>query len=211
MRGDRPLFEKGKTIYLTFIPHARGSTQVRLSPQGDCHVYPACAGIDLAGANISKRSRCLPRMRGDRPSLPIVVLAISLFTPHARGSTAIFPFLPPEVVVYPACAGIDLEHHTPYAIHHRLPRMRGDRPPSPRRRRLRLTFTPHARGSTVLTSRQELAYLVYPACAGIDPLIFFLGLLVLRLPRMRGDRPLSPICFISLQAFTPHARGSTGQ
>ena len=69
MRGDRPFKDGGYHFEFMFTPHARGSTPGMgdwLSPAG---VYPACAGIDhFAGAG-GKGLVCLPRMRGDRPSL----------------------------------------------------------------------------------------------------------------------------------------------
>ncbi len=50
-------------------------------------------------------------------------------------------------------------------------------------------FTPHARGSTFFLIPIRLSACVYPACAGIDPLVYFPILIFLSLPRMRGDRP----------------------
>ncbi len=87
--------------------------------------------------------------------------------------------------------------------------MRGDRPPKGRRESRHSRFTPHARGSTRRVAAILYYCIVYPACAGIDPLIFFLGLLVLRLPRMRGDRPHTLHKKGRSLKFTPHARGST--
>ena len=87
--------------------------------------------------------------------------------------------------------------------------MRGDRPRmlehSPSRKR----FTPHARGSTSHPPTVPQYGRVYPACAGIDleasdPSIGGGGL-----PRMRGDRPWEANAKALIEAFTPHARGST--
>ncbi len=67
-------------------------------------------------------------MRGDRPYNGSAPSTATEFTPHARGSTR-YRFLHdfPDMV-YPACAGIDLDgtilHYCPDC----LPRMRGDRP-----------------------------------------------------------------------------------
>ena len=70
-------------------------------------VYPACAGIDLVMSFIFANFIRLPRMRGDRPPIPISLFSMRKFTPHARGSTllAMKQFLAEKV--YPACAGID--------------------------------------------------------------------------------------------------------
>ncbi len=111
--------------------------------------------------------------------------------------------------VYPACAGID--RSAPHRDHGavRLPRMRGDRPFSRRGIDSWRKFTPHARGSTQELTDTELEEFVYPACAGIDLHILVFLLYVVRLPRMRGDRPVSSGPQPLPYPFTPHARGST--
>ena len=87
--------------------------------------------------------------------------------------------------------------------------MRGDRPchllPFP----LVFRFTPHARGSTLMNEVMVYGTSVYPACAGIDPGIFTKTPTTYCLPRMRGDRPKSPLNPHHRPSFTPHARGST--
>ena len=91
-----------------FTPHARGSTAFVRFLDGLLEVYPACAGIDLAGADISKHPCCLPRMRGDRPLTGALTTRRLRFTPHARGSTPHNSSSFTAHAVYPACAGIDL-------------------------------------------------------------------------------------------------------
>jgi len=70
-------------------------------------------------------------------------------------------------------------------------------------------FTPHARGSTQLLNRYKRIEMVYPACAGIDPVRLTLSFDFHRLPRMRGDRPHEWDDDGEKIPFTPHARGST--
>ena len=148
-------------------------------------------------------------MRGDRPCYLVSDGVTPLFTPHARGSTGTLRRDTIIASVYPACAGIDLVTSAMRETLRGLPRMRGDRPPKGRRESRHSRFTPHARGSTRRVAAILYYCIVYPACAGIDPLIFFLGLLVLRLPRMRGDRPHTLHKKGRSLKFTPHARGST--
>ena len=50
----------------------------------------------------------------------------------------------------------------------RLPRMRGDRPFIFLLTKQGKTFTPHARGSTMIARAPVYLLAVYPACAGID-------------------------------------------
>ena len=70
-------------------------------------------------------------------------------------------------------------------------------------------FTPHARGSTLAYKLFNVFPFVYPACAGIDPSLYFLRGCDRSLPRMRGDRPCFFHCSCHFSLFTPHARGST--
>ena len=131
------------------------------------------------------------------------------FTPHARGSTLSKNLRCIHLLVYPACAGIDLYFRFLIRPKLGLPRMRGDRPTPHHILPDGGGFTPHARGSTVSEWRQQVHQQVYPACAGIDPLspvhIDGRGCL----PRMRGDRPVTILRPDMSFKFTPHARGST--
>ncbi len=148
-------------------------------------------------------------MRGDRPSMLVTFSSTLPFTPHARGSTCGSRLSPAAVTVYPACAGIDRRLPVDLLRRVRLPRMRGDRPWKALSGNHKHTFTPHARGSTVPFPRRGRYKGVYPACAGIDLIFLAARRSSRRLPRMRGDRPMTTIKTWYAQAFTPHARGST--
>ncbi len=192
-----------------FTPHARGSTLPALIALPMVIVYPACAGIDPLGVDTEELRTRLPRMRGDRPRLSEIRAQMEEFTPHARGSTLPALIALPMVIVYPACAGIDPLGVDTEELRTRLPRMRGDRPPSFTFLSLRKQFTPHARGSTLIEEPPAKTIFVYPACAGIDLDRRRVWRKAEGLPRMRGDRP--PILFSRswIRRFTPHARGST--
>ena len=128
MRGDRPLVERIFSLFFSFTPHARGSTFPLSLSLSLSSVYPACAGIDLVFLLIVSVTPCLPRMRGDRPVPELGPDKPNEFTPHARGSTYTCSQIREEGRVYPACAGIDLDHLLYMRLSIRLPRMRGDRP-----------------------------------------------------------------------------------
>ena len=130
MRGDRPYTERLITIKAEFTPHARGSTRCLFQ----C-LLVVCS---------------LPRMRGDRPFLIFLRSFFILFTPHARGSTLHRNGDILRRGVYPACAGIDLIFFASFPPCGRLPRMRGDRPTARCKPPALSSFTPHARGSTLL-------------------------------------------------------------
>ena len=150
-------------------------------------------------------------MRGDRPaecaSCPRYVRA----TPHARGSTHPCCTRRRRTRGYPACAGIDLRMVHDADLRSRLPRMRGDRPTAGHGAGGPQQATPHARGSTSTTIRDNLPWDGYPACAGIDPVPVRAEPGTPGLPRMRGDRPLHARPFQPQLKATPHARGSTSR
>ncbi len=129
-------------------------------------------------------------MRGDRPVNKQMLELLKEFTPHARGSTAGASRRLSIPYVYPACAGIDPTAARVAGLGTGLPRMRGDRPHDPDAWYWAVSFTPHARGSTriPLASRERVR--VYPACAGIDRKLTKPVWSSVRLPRMRGDRPI---------------------
>ena len=150
-------------------------------------------------------------MRGDRPVYINSYGGFVRFTPHARGSTVIRPFSIYTLPVYPACAGIDPCGTTIAMEPVCLPRMRGDRPPDVAVVIRHTSFTPHARGSTLLSKCIVLSGLVYPACAGIDRVLGRCRSQGCSLPRMRGDRPSGHSTSLKFGWFTPHARGSTSE
>ncbi len=211
MRGDRPIVFHFLLSHLLFTPHARGSTARRAARSHQKRVYPACAGIDRGRRKSLRSVASLPRMRGDRPRLWRMTANRCAFTPHARGSTCIWPGPALFVGVYPACAGIDLIFRRFGETCRSLPRMRGDRPTSDGYLSSICLFTPHARGSTRPSASFWTTESVYPACAGIDPKPIHKITRTVCLPRMRGDRPTKRTGRHLPGAFTPHARGSTGQ
>ena len=148
-------------------------------------------------------------MRGDRPQITTNTPITLTFTPHARGSTPIPSVHYDHPIVYPACAGIDRTVVSISAATICLPRMRGDRPRLLHRCARTQRFTPHARGSTIVSLPGIFEDPVYPACAGIDRTGSLHLLERGGLPRMRGDRPGARRSSKMTVLFTPHARGST--
>ena len=134
---------------------------------------------------------------------------MSLSTPHARGSTAVFPVVPYARCVYPACAGIHRRRGGARILPRRLPRMRGDPPGVTPGFVALLRSTPHARGSTLQCLSAPPVVSVYPACAGIHLNPAPLSDTCICLPRMRGDPPGGGLHLAVFDGSTPHARGST--
>ena len=106
MRGDPPTPLRSSLLENMSTPHARGSTHSVHGVTSFAAVYPACAGIHPQPCILQEPLPSLPRMRGDPPRKCSTERALSVSTPHARGST---PLQTPVHIlqrVYPACAGI---------------------------------------------------------------------------------------------------------
>ncbi len=190
MRGDRPWKLSPVQDGRQFPPHARGSTCRPARWASRTQVSPACAGIDRHIHIMRFFGRRFPRMRGDRPSLFLLMGSLYRFPPHARGSTPFYGRLASPNPVSPACAGIDLCMARSIPLPMRFPRMRGDRPLERRGLERMTRFPPHARGSTLGRGWLAQIWPVSPACAGIDLTPSLYPLLRTSFPRMRGDRPL---------------------
>ncbi len=113
--------------------------------------------------------------------------------PHPRGSTWSIPINTICAKVSPAPAGIDPPVRTLHPDWPRLPRTRGDRPIPIVASEVITPSPPHPRGSTLSLSIRNLAGIVSPAPAGIDPSGTFDSYSYGSLPRTRGDRPKNEI------------------
>ena len=148
-------------------------------------------------------------MRGDQPTMIARRCQEKLFTPHARGSIQVNDRFIESTSIYPACAGINPMGMPLATPKKNLPRMRGDQPASGTDRADMPAFTPHARGSTQIVKLHPFRVQIYPACAGISPILQMTLRLSLHLPRMRGDQPGYTFVLDHWCEFTPHARGSS--
>ncbi len=190
-------------------PHPRGSTVSDLGKPFREIVSPAPAGIDLLWPLSYFLRVRLPRTRGDRPLRSGSGIPVGWSPPHPRGSTGAGKRHEAFALVSPAPAGIDPFAASRISQSQRLPRTRGDRPQTGRRGGKEKRSPPHPRGSTwwMLGVRNNL--IVSPAPAGIDPGHHPPATLWWRLPRTRGDRPLSPCWNTPHKTSPPHPRGST--
>ncbi len=190
MRGDRPPGRASAPPSTTAAPHARGSTLPGHHAKRRIEGCPACAGIDPALVHSLRAPSRLPRMRGDRPERDVRSTSSVMAAPHARGSTRRRSETLRAGAGCPACAGIDPERLALALNWEGLPRMRGDRPTSSDAFVNVCAAAPHARGSTRQAKRTTRSAYGCPACAGIDPRGDTMATHELRLPRMRGDRPV---------------------
>ena len=208
-RGDRPLSQFLRHPPGQAPPHPRGSTPHDLPPDPRLRGSPAPAGIDPAPTSSPRSATRLPRTRGDRPLSGYYGHPSVAAPPHPRGSTLRAGEWRPRARGSPAPAGIDPPTCGRTASRRRLPRTRGDRPPSP------VTITggglapPHPRGSTQEADRHDDEGDGSPAPAGIDPRPARGYAGGNRLPRTRGDRPEPRGYGWDANPAPPHPRGST--
>ena len=169
---------------------------------------PACAGNAPLSASGARLTAVHPRMRGERFFRIQTAVAGRGSSPHARGTHGCWWGSDREVRFIPACAGNarrGVFHLPPGPVH---PRMRGERPRCPVKRRPDDGSSPHARGTRVKCQVACQACRFIPACAGnafsgrrefLSPTVH---------PRMRGERRIeyarAPVAYGS----SPHARGT---
>ena len=131
--------------------------------------------------------------------------------PHTRGSTWHQDDCHGDQAASPAHAGIDHMPNGRDDAPRRLPRTRGDRPPSKIAREKEPPPPPHTRGSTWRITGPRGGATASPAHAGIDPHRPLRSPGAACLPRTRGDRPAQVVCRCRHELPPPHTRGSTWQ
>ena len=209
VRGDRPVTGRLSWGASKASPRPRGSTFSSCLHQDRRSGFPASAGIDPVHTRYTRFQWRLPRVRGDRPLSGLSAREAIGASPRPRGSTGPGPALGPAQGGFPASAGIDLHKEAGLPRPHRLPRVRGDRPPSsaavgpPRR------ASPRPRGSTPHPRKRILHGPGFPASAGIDPHQLARRSRTRWLPRVRGDRPVMGESVGIRAAASPRPRGST--
>ena len=188
-RGDGPPCWLCSGLSDLCSPRTRGWTGDHRRDRLRHQVFPAHAGMDqpMRHASIG-RPACSPRTRGwTEWDLSAVV----------------------SCVVFPAHAGMDRRPSRPECRARRVPRARGDGPRSCMNCRCANECSPRTRGWTA--SRQPLPYaaVVFPAHAGMDRGPRLRPDAVLRVPRARGDGPLSAADLDYLDTCSPRTRGWT--
>ena len=151
----------------------------------------------------------LPRTRGDGPELISAETGECVAPPHARGWTGTPLRFRGRDGGSPARAGMDPEHGLLLHSAHGLPRTRGDGPSRQLRPDRYCPAPPHARGWTVDEAFPICLCPGSPARAGMDRQPAIHRCVQGRLPRTRGDGPLTSCVGDSPVRAPPHARGWT--
>ena len=91
-------------------------------------VFPACAGMFLAGEVTTVTRSGFPRVRGDVPFVHGRSMTAIPFSPRARGCSHLLGHDFSILWVFPACAGMFLLHNPSLGHLCSFPRVRGDVP-----------------------------------------------------------------------------------
>ena len=208
-RGDGPWHFRLRTTCIMAPPRTRGWTQpvstLARAPGGS----PANAGMDRAtGRRIRVRS-WLPRERGDGPASWPLTTRPPTAPPRTRGWTAPRALRGSRRLGSPANAGMDPSGTRRGSRLRRLPRERGDGPGNVLHARSEVLAPPRTRGWTAVDRRWRGRDSGSPANAGMDLRLWGWGLVIIRLPRERGDGPVCTAKGRGRSPAPPRTRGWT--
>ena len=229
-RGDGPLALTLRLLPYGASPHTRGWTLVQAGADLGAPGFPAHAGMDPDLTSAVTMTVGLPRTRGDGPAPPSVVRGGHVASPHTRGWTrggaggdGVVGGFPAHAGMdphrgaterasregFPAHAGMDRHATRPSRSRRRLPRTRGDGPVPHVTAAAVEEASPHTRGWTVDRVAGFVRQVGFPAHAGMDPERTWASASCPRLPRTRGDGPLSRSRCARITMASPHTRGWT--
>ena len=188
-RGDGPLQSGELTEAERFSPQARGWTRSRGGGEQPAGVFPAGAGMDPPAGGRTRTCPGFPRRRGDGPYWAGTVVYVDGFSPQARGWTIPGALTASTARVFPAGAGMDPRGGRRSTRRYGFPRRRGDGPQWVRITTAENQFSPQARGWTPFEHWVGTTAVVFPAGAGMDPMLPPAAPPSLCFPRRRGDGP----------------------
>ena len=209
-RGDQPLSTLHATPTIWRSPPTRGSTGPLPQMPHKRQAFPAHAGINRCTRHSRVIDHRVPRPRGDQPAkLARAVCALER-SPPTRGSTEGCDVDAGDKFAFPAHAGINRPPHAPPDRRTRVPRPRGDQPAVILGREQSYPRSPPTRGSTDGSALGQAHGGAFPAHAGINRSLREQNLTTHRVPRPRGDQPLSTLHATPTIWRSPPTRGSTG-
>ena len=207
VRGDVPLVCWGHLRHERFSPRARGCSGRGFIQLTGRNVFPACAGMFPQLMRSHSRITSFPRVRGDVPLSKVALTPDYEFSPRARGCSPAEAHEIGGVKVFPACAGMFPVVATPPTRAISFPRVRGDVPFGSTRVTEFTLFSPRARGCSAAQRLRESLTTVFPACAGMFPVLRRQLCKVCSFPRVRGDVPICLPPYLRNFWFSPRARG----
>ena len=208
-RGDGPLTADAAEQLAAASPHTRGWTRPRPGVDHLAGGFPAHAGMDPTPAHTDRPASRLPRTRGDGPNRLATLHHLYGASPHTRGWTQQVTALQQQPGGFPAHAGMDPGRRRLTSGRRGLPRTRGDGPVVPVPVHDAHPASPHTRGWTRPRRRRSRRHRGFPAHAGMDPKRLCRWPSPDRLPRTRGDGPMSARLRARRREASPHTRGWT--
>ena len=172
-------------------------------------VFPAHAGIHPIAAPVPKLVMCLPRACGDSPYDHGYAVTCHASSPRMRGFTSSSEYVPADVMVFPAHAGIHRSRYDARCRRRCLPRACGDSPESLTAALALRASSPRMRGFTLYDELESGRDRVFPAHAGIHPHVVPEASTPPGLPRACGDSPRTGHGSRAFHESSPRMRGFT--
>ena len=151
--------------------------------------------------------KSFPRVCGDVPRVGGRCARKRLFSPRMRGCSAANGKTVYRNAVFPAYAGMFLRPVSSASTGPCFPRVCGEVPDYRRDRAVAITFSPRMRGCSLDSTREQLDQLVFPAYAGMFPLLDTPRQKWYGFPRVCGDVPPYRGDACRVIAFSPRMRG----
>ncbi len=152
VRGDGPGKAYYRGAFHLYPPRPRGWTLESQLKKKSRNVSPASAGMDPFAQRDVRVSDCIPRVRGDGPTLCLGDLDCFEYPPRPRGWTRSIHCRKCCRSVSPASAGMDPGRSATRISHTSIPRVRGDGPVVDEARRRAAEYPPRPRGWTRMRS-----------------------------------------------------------
>ena len=168
-RGGDPQQLGGATVFGSFFPHTRGWSCSTLAACSLTRVFPAHAGVILVSCSVCKLSTSFSRTRGGDPQVELRWNQSNWFFPHTRGWSRGSGLGCEYNFVFPAHAGVILQHSSRLFPDTSFSRTRGGDPANVESDNVTLWFFPHTRGWSQPELLDLMAKEVFPAHAGVIP------------------------------------------
>ena len=206
-RGDVPRAASMAYSRSVFSPLTRGCSPGRVTRPRNQAVFPAHAGM-FPGLRFGEAAALrFPRSRGDVPSTVSFWCVGSVFSPLTRGCSPPPLITPTLTGVFPAHAGMFPSRASGASDFPSFPRSRGDVPCSRASSGVRIPFSPLTRGCSAVRPLLCPCTAVFPAHAGMFPMIKQPFLTTICFPRSRGDVPYPARPRGTPTEFSPLTRG----
>ena len=208
IRGDVPPWIISAWVIPRFSPHTRGCSHgVGGLPGGEA-VFPAYAGMFQIRWGHSRVPRVVfPAYAGMFHALTPISFSAFAFSPHTRGCSCMRIVSALVTSVFPAYAGMFRLRRIYLLQIVCFPRIRGDVPTTEVTTDATPRFSPHTRGCSQIVDVNGTGESVFPAYAGMFPLVVVWSKTPRRFPRIRGDVPSKPHLIQQRIRFSPHTRG----